>query len=159
MLRSQSGHAQSPQHSRSRSALGGDIVGVVELAGLQAQTAAADAAVEIVAQRLQLRDPPVEAFADRLADLPPVEARRRAPLRQAAQMVADLVEREAEFLHDQDETQPPDIAAQKAALVARGAVRLDQPLILVEADRRGREAGAAREVADAEKVVRVHRFH
>jgi hypothetical protein len=148
---------QLPQNPRPRSALGGDVVGVVELAGLEAEATAADAAIEIVAQCLQLRDAAVEAFADGFADLPPVETGGIASLGQAAQVIADFFEREPQLLHDQDKAEPPDIAAQEAPLVARGAEGFDQSLVLVKADRRGGKAGPARQIADAEVVVRIHR--
>ena len=93
-------------------------MGVIKRTGLQTQASASDTAIEIVAERLELGDPAVEALANGLADLPPVEARGGAALRQAAQMFADILERQAEFLDDEDKAQPPDIAAQEPPLVA-----------------------------------------
>ena len=73
-------------------------------------------------------------------------------------MLAYLFERQAELLHDENEAQPPDIAAQEAPLVTAGTVRLEKTFILVKAYRRGGETGPARKVADGEQIVRIHRF-
>ncbi len=105
-----------------------------------------------------MRDSLVEATTDRLADLPPVETARRPPLGQRAQMLADFLEREPQALDDQDKAEPADIAAQEAALIAGGAQRRDQPLVLVKPDRGDREASAARQFTDGKKVGRFHGY-
>jgi len=62
----------------------------------------------------------------------------------------DLVQRQAAALRRPDERDPPQRGLLVAPLVAGRAHRGDQPLRLVEPDRRGGDAGALREVPDGQ---------
>src|SRR5690348_3314472 len=94
------------------------VVGVVELAAVEREAAAADAAVESVAQALQHADALVEPGAQTLADGAPVGLGWRAAAGQRRQLRLDLTERQAQPLRDQCEREPPDVGAREAPLVA-----------------------------------------
>src|SRR5690606_41979441 len=74
---------------------------------------------------LFLSDPAVKAIADRLADLPPVEAGRGAPFRQPRELLGDLLQRQPELLRDQDEAEAADVRAEKPPLIDRKSTRLN----------------------------------
>src|SRR3546814_7606795 len=92
---------------------------IVELAMAEAEAAATDAPIQLLAHPLQFADPAVERAADRQTDGVPVASGGRATLRQLAEFAIDFTQRHAQPLRDQDKAQPPDIAAQEAALIAR----------------------------------------
>ena len=124
---------------------------------MQAEAAAADTFIQLHPGAVEQRDAGVDFLAQRSADGLPVVHRRSAALRQLGQLLFDLGEAQSELLRDQDKAQPADVAAQEAALVAAGAQRLDQALVLLITDRRNREPGAPRQFADREQIVAVHR--
>src|SRR5690606_5934466 len=68
------------------------VIRVVELAGIQREATAADAAVEPVAQALEHADAGVEMGAEAAADLFPVAFGRRALKRQLPELGADVLE-------------------------------------------------------------------
>ena len=76
-----------------------------------------------------------------------------------ASAVADVVEAQPDLLGDAHERDPPDRVAGVAPLAAGRAGGVDQPLGLVEAQRRRGDAGAAAEIADrqARRGQRAHR--
>src|SRR6476659_3974860 len=82
------------------------VVGVVERTGAQAQAAAADAAVELVAQPLDALDLLVQPGPPGAAEPRPVRLGGRPVLRQGGQRVGDLVEAEADPLRGADERDP-----------------------------------------------------
>src|SRR3990170_7616217 len=149
--------AELPQDRPGARALGAHpVVLVVELALLQAEAAAADALVELVAGAGQQVDTLVDLEAHPAADLLPITERRRAALRELGELRLDLGERQAELLRDQDEADPADVGAQETALVAACAERLNQPLLLVEAQRGNRDAGTFGQPADGDETVLRH---
>jgi hypothetical protein len=101
------------QDAGTGTALGQAVGLVVEVAALQAQAAAADAAVEVVAKPLELGDPLVDPVAPGLGQPAPVRAGRRAVVRQRVQRLFDLREGQPDPLGGLDERDPP----QRAALV------------------------------------------
>src|SRR5690606_38927799 len=133
--------------------LSGVVVGVEQAAGPQRQAAAADAAVEAVAQALDEGDLLVEAGAPGARDAGPVVLGGGARVGQLGQGVADLVEGQAHPLGDPDERDPAQHVALVAALVAGGAGRRDEPLGLVVAQGGGGHARAFAHRADAQGVV------
>src|SRR5690606_22382903 len=132
------------------------VVLVVELAFLQREAAATDALVELVARTREQVDPLVDLEPHPPADLLPVGERRRAAVRQVGQLRLDLGQREAELLRDQDEAHPADVRAQEAPLIAARAQRGNQALVLVEAERGDRDAGARGELADGDEAILRH---
>src|SRR5690606_9233219 len=88
---------------RSGSLLPEDVGGVLQSAGLQAQAAAADAAVEVAAQVLELADSGIELVPPSLRQPCPVLLRRGASLRQRIEGRADVLERNADALRHPDE--------------------------------------------------------
>ena len=122
--------------------------GVGQGAGLEAQAAAADAAVQPVAEPLDPLDLLVEARPPGLAEPGPVGLGRHPAVGQGGQRVADLLEAEPDPLRRADERDPAQRGLLVAALVARRTHRGDQPLRLVEPDRRRRHARPLGELAD-----------
>ena len=109
---------------------------VVQRAGLKAQAAAADAAVKIISQPRQHRDALVQRGAKGFADPRPIALGRRAPIRQAVQLLFDLGEGVSKLLRNHHKAQPPQIGAVKSTLPPCIAPRPDQTLCLVIPDRR-----------------------
>ena len=66
----------------------------------------------------------------------------RAVRRQLGELRADLVEREADALREDDERDPAQHRARVAAVARAGALGGDQPALLVEAQRGGGDAAA-----------------
>ena len=75
--------------------------------------------------------------------------------RELGELGADLVERQADPLGEDDERDPPQHGARIAAVARAGALGRDQAALLVEAERRGRHAAAPRDLADGEEVGHV----
>ncbi len=115
---------------------------VVDRAPLQRQAAAADAGVEAVAQRLQRRDLLVQPAAPVPADPAPVRLGGRAPRRQPVELLADLVQRQADVRGRPDEGQPPKRAPFEHPTSARRPGGVHQSLGLVVAKCRGGETAA-----------------
>ena len=126
------------------------VAGVVQRARLEAQAAAADAAVELVAQPLDPLDLLVEPRPPGAAEPGPVGLGRRAVLGKGGEGLADLVEAEADPLRGADEREPAQRRLLVAALVARRAHRADQAPGLVEPDRRGGEPRPLGQVSDGQ---------
>src|SRR5690606_15441280 len=82
----------------------------------------------------------------------PVTQGRGAAMWQRRQLLLDLRQSEAEPLGDQDEADPADIGSYEAPLIAGSARGRDQAPVLVETDRRNRDAGAARQFADGDEL-------
>ena len=75
---------------------------------------------------------------------------------QTAELVADLLDRQPDVGRGADEGEASQDAALEAALAASRAVRLDQSLGLVEADRRRGETAAAGDLAHRQQVSSIH---
>ncbi len=111
---------------------------------------AAGAAVERIAQPFELGDALIEFTADLGGNPGPVTGVGGAPRWQIMQQLADPGEREPQPLGDHHEGQTPYVGPQKPTLARRGALRMHQALLLVVADRGVGEAGAGRQLADAD---------
>src|SRR5262249_10223662 len=116
------------------------------------EAAAADALGEPDLEAAKLADALVDARAPRRREARPVAARRGAVGRELVQLGADLVEREADALGEDDERDPPQDGAPVAAVAGARALGLDQPALLVEAQRRRRDAAAPGDLADGEQL-------
>src|SRR2546429_3461029 len=125
----------------------GLVAGVEEAAGLQREAAAADARRQSRANRIEGRDPLVELRGPAARQPLPV-AFRRLRVRERVERRADPLERDARGLAGLHERDAPQRHTWVAALVPVGAPRGDQPLALVEAQRRLRDAAARGELAD-----------
>src|SRR5665647_2964752 len=97
----------------------------------QRQTAAADAAVELVAQAQQLGDARVEKCTPRPAQSGPVSSCRIATVRQEGERLSDFGKSQSETLRGSDESHPAERAALVATLVCRSARGADQAERLV----------------------------
>src|SRR3954471_24390484 len=133
--------------------LGEAVVLVVEVAALEAETAAADAAVEIVAEALEFRDAFVEPATPGLRQLAPVGARRRTVLGQRVERLLDLGERQTDPLRCLHERNPAQGVPLVLPLVAGRPPRPDQPLVLVEPQCRRRHSRPVRDLPDREPVL------
>ena len=130
-------------------ALGGRLVlGVQELALVDRETAAADAGVEAVAERLQRGDPSLEVLAPALREPLPVAARGSAVRGKRRERGADAFERDARGAPGLDEGEAAEDGSFVAALVALRALGADQAFALVEPQRGGRDAASGRDLSD-----------
>src|SRR5690606_24467942 len=78
---------------------------------------------------------------------------RRAALGQGIECGGDVRERDADLLRDANDGDAAQHVAAITALVASGAVRPDQPALLVEMQRRNRDAAASRHLADRQFLL------
>src|SRR5512139_415102 len=124
------------EEDRAGAAWGDLVVGVVQTAGAQAETAAPDAAVELVAQPLEPLDLLVDARSPAPREPRPVGLRGRAPFGERGQRLLDLVEGEPDTLRRADERDPAEHRLAVPPLVAGGALGADQPPRLVVAQSR-----------------------
>jgi hypothetical protein len=129
------------------------VVAVVQLAPLQAEAAAADAFVELGPRAREQLDLLVDLCPHPLADVAPVARRRRATVGQQRKLLLDLPQRQAEPLGDEDEAHAANVGAQEATLVSLRPQRVDQPLVLVEANGGHRDARARRQRPDRNDIV------
>ena len=130
------------------------VVFVVKLAFLQAETAAADALVELVAGAGEQVDTLVDLVAHPSAYLLPVGQSWRTALRQLGELLLDLGKREAELLRDENEAHAANVRAQEAALVAARSERGDQSFGFVISKRGDRDPRARGELSDRYESVR-----
>src|SRR3954451_22298824 len=131
------GSAPRLEEDRSRPPARGPVVAVVQGAGAQAQAAAADAAVELVAEPLETFDLGIDARPPAAGEPCPVRARGRPAFRQRGQRLGDLLQAQADPLRGPDEGHPAQGGAGIAALVPAGPLGMDQALVLVVAQGRG----------------------
>ena len=131
---------------------GRDVVGVPDRARLERQAAAADAAVEVLAEPLQRRDLLVQTWAPAGSQVGPVVAVRCAPLGQQLERRLDLGERQPDLLGDPDEAHPAQHVGVVPAVVGVGPIGRDQPVLLVEAQRRRGHSGPGGDLADREAL-------
>ena len=71
--------------------------------------------------------------------------------RELGELRADLVEREPDALGEHDERDPAEHRPRIAAVARAGALGGDQAALLVEPQRRGGDAAAARDLADRQQ--------
>ena len=83
----------------------------------------------------------------------PVALVRRAVGRQLGELLADLLEGQPDPLGEDDEGDPAEDRARVAAVARAGALGADQAALLVEAQGRGGDAAAARNLADREQLL------
>jgi hypothetical protein len=113
---------------------GGSVVGVEEAAAVDGEAAAADAGGEPVAECLQGGDAPVDVGAPGAREAFPVAAARRASGGEGFERLSDLFERDTGGAPGLDKRDAAEGRARVAALVAAGAVGVDESLAFVEAE-------------------------
>lgn len=150
MNRSESAVGFRPKPWRGGTAGSHPVVRVVQRAGVQRQTAAADATGEPVPQPLQPVDAGIELVAPALRQLRPVRSARSVIVRQGPQRVRDVLQAQSHALGGADERQSSQHASLVTSLVAARARRPDQPAVFVEPKCRGRYSTAFGEFTDGQ---------
>src|SRR5690606_36414691 len=112
-----------------------------------------DAFIETVAQGLQLRVALVDAALPGLRQLRPVRRGRHFVARQLAQLARDVLQTQSDSLCENDESDPAQRRARIAPMPGRIALGVNEPHLLVEAQRRGGNAAALGKLADRELLV------
>lgn len=120
------------QVARAGAGLAGRVAGVPDPAHAEREAAAADAAVERVAQAGEHLDLLVEPGAPRAGEAGPVGGGRRALLGQAGERGADLAQRQPDALGDPDEADASQDVGVVHPVAGRVALGVDQPSVLVE---------------------------
>jgi hypothetical protein len=138
--------------ARARSEAPRAIFGVVEPAGLERETPAADATSEPVAKIDEQPDLFFEPGAPHRREPFPVFLCRCGVIGQGREGSFDLLELQADLLSRSNERDPPENTTLVAALTPFGAFRLDEPAGLVEAKRGVRDAGAPGDFSDAQQL-------
>lgn len=128
------------------------VVRVREPAAVQGQAPAADALGESRPQALELGDALVNPRSPRGREPRPVAACGRTIGGEPAELGADLIEREADSLREDDEGNAAQYGAGEAPVTRARTFRGDQTALLVEAKRGGRDPAAPRELADRQGV-------
>src|SRR5204863_1621392 len=100
------------------------------------QAAATDALRQAGAQPLELGDPLVDPGGPAARQAGPVAAGGGPIGRQLGELVADLLEGQADALGEHDEGDPAQDGSAKAAVTGPGSLRADQPPILLGAQPR-----------------------
>src|SRR4029079_7257241 len=148
------GGAVADPVARARPELARAVVRVGQAAAGERQAAAPDALGQAVLQAPQLGDPFVDPRAPARRETRPVAPGRRAVRRGFGELGADLVEGEADLLGEDDERDAPQDRPPVAAVARARALGGDEALVLVEAQRAGRHAAAAGDLADGEQIAR-----
>src|SRR5688572_10299458 len=112
------------------------VAGIAQGANVEGETAAADAAGEVVAQLDEHLDPQFEVVVPATGQGLPVLPGRGSLLGQGVEGLPDRGERDADPLGGPHEGDPAQHLPGVAALVAGGAPAPDQPFALVEAKSR-----------------------
>ena len=133
---------------RPRTGLAGLVAGVEERAAVDREAAAADAGREAVAERVERGYSPIQIVAPAAGEAFPVTARGTAMRGKRLERRTDPVEWDPGCAAGLDERDPTEHRPLVAALVSARAVRRDQPLGFVKAERRGGAAAAGGELAD-----------
>src|SRR5690349_4341030 len=128
------------------------VVGVAGKARGQAQATAADAAGQLALEPVEVGDLLVDARRPVSGDALPVRLVRRTPAGQGLERVPDLVEAETHALSRPDERHATEHVAGIPALVAAGALGLEQPDLLVEPQRGCRHTRPRGQLADRQVV-------
>ena len=122
------------------------VARIIEAAGFHRQTAATDAAVELVAQPGHFFDPGIEMRPEVPADPGPIRLGRRSPFRQFLKLPCDFGNRKAKFLGHKSKREAPDISSQESSLTTAIADGRDQSLGFIKPDRRDRQDPCAQQV-------------
>jgi hypothetical protein len=133
---------------RSRPEPPSDVARIRQLAFRQGQTSAADAPRQARAQPLQFHDPFIYACSPKSRELRPVRTLRYPIRRQFGQFEADFIQRKSDSLREHNERNPAQHCLWVPAVPSARSFRLNQTLVLVEPECRGRYATAARNLAD-----------
>src|SRR5688500_13628323 len=144
--------AREPE-SRAGTRSADAVSGIGELALLQGETAAADALRESLPQPFELGDAIVNPSGPPGRQLRPVGALRHAIVRALRQLHADLIEREADLLGEDDEGNPGAARPLIAAMARPCPLRCDQPAVLIEPQRGRGDAAAPRDLGDSEQIA------
>jgi len=139
--------------ARARAQLACRVMGVVELARFERETAATDAGSELIAQVHQQSDLLVESRAPQRCQPLPVLLGRRGMVGERGEGAADFIELQPDLLRSLDEREPAQHAPLIPPLVAIGPLGLDQPVRFVEAQRGVCDPRASRDVADTQQLV------
>src|SRR2546430_438586 len=139
--------------ARSRSQSCRAVGRIGELAAAERETAAADAFRKPGLQALELRDALVDTRGPASREARPVPPGRRALRRQLGELCADLLERQADPLGEDDERDAPQRRPREAPVPGARALGLDEAALLVEAQRRSGDAAAARNLLNGQQVV------
>ncbi len=131
----------------------GPVAWVREPTAVQRQAAAADALRQPDPKALELGDALVDALGPLARQPRPVSAAGRPVRRQLGELGADLAQRQPDPLGEDDEGDPSQYRARVAPVTRAGALRGDQPPLLVEAQGGGRDAAAAGSLADGEQIL------
>src|SRR5690606_3009443 len=123
---------------RPRALLPELVVGIDQRTLVERQTPAADAAGELVPEARDERDPAIEFITPLRRHLLPVSLGRLTPIGERGQSFGDSAQWNAELVGEPDDRQSPQHVAIVATLIAASAVATDQPLALVEVQRRYR---------------------
>ncbi len=143
-----------PNQAHSSGAFGGEFVARVEqTAPLQAEAAAADTAIEAVAEPLDLADLLVEAFTPVPRETGPVCACRRTFAWEFREGVAYLCEIEADLLRSPDKRHAAKSGACVSPLVARSPLGTDESERFVVAQCRRRDTRPLRELSDRQQML------
>src|SRR5262245_34895499 len=129
------------------------VVGIEQPARLERETAAADARRQAIADRLQRLDPLVELAPPGVRELRPVALGRRLARRERVERSADAFEWDSGGLARLNEGDAAQRRTGIPALVALGALGGDEPLPLVEAEGRLRDAAAGRKLTDRQHLT------
>jgi hypothetical protein len=124
------------------------VVGVEEAAAVDGEAAAADACREAVAERLERFDALVDLGAPAAGEAFPVASGRRPLIREGVEGPLDLFEGDAGGAAGPDDGHAAEGRAPVAALVAAGALGLDQAALFIETERGGGDTAAGGELAD-----------
>jgi hypothetical protein len=115
----------------------GPIAGIRELTAVQGEAATTDAFGKTRPQALELADTFVDACGPPARQRGPIRALRHTVVRELGQFRTDLLECQADSLCEDDERDAANNGARVAPVPGAGALRVDEPLFLVEAKRRG----------------------
>lgn len=114
------------------------VVRIVEPAGFERKTTAADAGAKAGPQIRQRSNAFVDGGAETAADFFPVFFCRRTTVGKTRETIADFGKRKAETLSDENERHAANIAAQKHAIATGAAARGNQSALFVKSDCRDR---------------------
>ena len=125
---------------------------VIEMAGFQAQTSAADTPIKLVAQVLQGCNPGGNIAAKFPPDPGPIGLCWGLMRRKRRKVARDISEWKPQLLRGHRERQSPQIMPPIPPMPARIADRMHDAVGLVKPDRRYGEAGAVGQVPDCEAL-------
>lgn len=140
------------EDTRAGTAFGGLVGRVVQGAALEAETATTDAAVEPVAQVLQMGNAGVDLFAEIVRNAGPVSFGRGAVRVQVGHIAGNIRQHEPHRLGDHHEGEAADIGPAIAAVAARVSHWMQDAVGLVEADGLDGKDGAVGQIVDSQSA-------